>query len=100
MSERYVKIIITGCDDSNQFAMNVSDLEYNFLETLSKMSVSNSENNCQPIIELKPYDNSDMYYDFIKALEDKILFGKEGTARIENEQYKIEFTLRKKKNDN
>ncbi len=47
-----VKIEIHGCDDSTKFSMEVTQQEFEFLETISKKSVEASEYQCQPILEI------------------------------------------------
>ena len=45
-----IRIHLEGCDDTNEFDMDVTEDEKNFIARLAQMTVDHSEYECQPIL--------------------------------------------------
>lgn len=58
MNKEVYKITLQGCDDYNEFIMNLSPEESDVIYRLSTLSKMYSTYGCQPVLNIEPTNNS------------------------------------------
>lgn len=49
-----VNVVVSGCDDTTEFEMEMNEQEYEFFKRLCKLSTDTSSYGCMPILQELP----------------------------------------------